>query len=538
MPPPSPSQQQQTPGMPGFPPRQQGPPPPPTFGSGRELPGLGPPGRPGSGISISSILGGDPATSQPQHSQSHHSPHSPALSSMQPPSPRRQHSQSFGSRFDFAWKRPSTPDRASASTGARMPETSSFSASSSPRHFAARGSPEFTRANPPFGQQQYVVAPPQIGRPYQSSPNDIRDREPQRHPDERVPPRPNSQPVGFAVAPKEENRDAHASIPPREPLYRTIARPDEQRPPPAVTSPYGTQPPPPTTSRDRPLTAQPPTLSAYSPPQEQKHDERMPYGVDYGRDPGIRKDDYPPFRTGFRNTYLSGPHGPTLGSLSSHGPEPPRSHPQAFDPFRRPHESQPPALSNVDAIHGLHGGGIRSQPPETAARPQSHPDLARSAISEQLARAPGEEMQRSRSFLSIGSDISRRGRASPLPQAVQGAQAQQSGPSSDPNIKSEFGRIFQGLGSGFGGHIPGNSTPSRQSPMPQLRGPDDAIALSDNDGLKMMRVGSRGGAKKGRRIKDEDRLETESNDGRGTPSGRGSKRQRISHHHHLPHSQP
>ena len=281
-------------------------------------------------------------------------------------------------------------------------------------------------------------------------------------------------------------------------------------------------------SRDRALT-QPASSPAYSPLSDQKLDDRAAYGVNYGRDPGVRKDEYPPFRTGFRNTYLSGPQSQPANAPPPNVPEQPRSHPPPFEQYRRQADSHlPPA--NHETIHGLHRGGVHSQPPEHRRESQ---ELAR-GFPEQHGRVMGEEMQRSRSFLSIGSDASRRGRASPLPQAVQGVQAQYSGPSGDPSIKSEFGRIFQGLGSGLGGHIPGSSTPSRQSPMPQ-RGPEDAITLSDNEGLKMARVGSRGGAKGRRRIKDEDRMDGENVDGRGTPLGtRGGKRPRMSHAHHLP----
>ncbi|KAJ9649300.1 hypothetical protein H2199_000075 [Coniosporium tulheliwenetii] len=158
-------------------------------------------------------------------------------------------------------------------------------------------------------------------------------------------------------------------------------------------------------------------------------------------------------------------------------------------------------------------------------------------------RRPGEDMQLQRSLLGISPEASRRtGRASPLPQAVQGAQAQLVGPSGDPNIKSEFGRMFGGLG-GLGSAPAGNgtSTPSRQSPMPQ-NGAESMPPSNDNEGTRMGRTGSQAG-RRGRRVKDEDTLVgSESGDGRGTPGlGRGgSKRAKHAHpahhHHHHPHS--
>ena len=106
-------------------------------------------------------------------------------------------------------------------------------------------------------------------------------------------------------------------------------------------------------------------------------------------------------------------------------------------------------------------------------------------------------MVQSRSWLGVSSEQQhKRGRASPLPQAVKGAQVQMVGPGSDPNIKSEFGRLFQGLGSGLGG--PGHLTPSRQSPVPQrIRDSVDAESAS------MVRGGSKGSKAGNRRIRDE-----------------------------------
>lgn len=211
--------------------------------------------------------------------------------------------------------------------------------------------------------------------------------------------------------------------------------------------------------------------------------------------------------------------------------EPPRSHPSINDPFRRQSDPQQP----INALEGLQNRQLHSHPPERSYSGE----YPRSSLYDQ-ARAPGEEMQRSRSFLGI-TDPSRRGRASPLPQAVQGAQPQLTGPGGDPSIKREFGAIFQGLGSGLGGHIPGSSTPSRQSPMPQRMSATDDIApivLSDNDGT-MSRTGSRG-PRKNKRVKDEldGRMDIDGIDGRNTPSSRGAKRTKISHHHHLPHTHP
>lgn len=55
-----------------------------------------------------------------------------------------------------------------------------------------------------------------------------------------------------------------------------------------------------------------------------------------------------------------------------------------------------------------------------------------------------------RNVLAV-QEMNRKGRVSPMPQAVQGAQPQQPGPAAEPGIKSEFGRMFSGIGSGVSG---------------------------------------------------------------------------------------
>jgi hypothetical protein len=145
----------------------------------------------------------------------------------------------------------------------------------------------------------------------------------------------------------------------------------------------------------------------------------------------------------------------------------------------------------------------------------------------------GEEMQLSKSHIGFGLEASRRtGRASPLPQAVQGAQAQPLSIGKDPGIKSEFGRMFSGLGSGLG-----SATPSRGSPMPQ----NGSFSHDSETGdmLRLQRVNSQQG-RKPKRVKDEDVFDAENNDGRGTPLGvRGTKRNKLTghHHYHAPHHQ-
>ncbi|KAK6437422.1 hypothetical protein LTR95_006385 [Oleoguttula sp. CCFEE 5521] len=141
-----------------------------------------------------------------------------------------------------------------------------------------------------------------------------------------------------------------------------------------------------------------------------------------------------------------------------------------------------------------------------------------------------------RALMNISPELSRRGRNSPLPQAVQGAQPRPSG----AGIKSEFGRMFSGLGSGVGSATPvagqsanGMTTPSRQSPMAQADEVD--LMMGDRqDGRSTSKL-ARAAKANGRRSREESRmLDSEGFDGRMTPSlsQRGNKRSKTSHHHH------
>ncbi len=138
------------------------------------------------------------------------------------------------------------------------------------------------------------------------------------------------------------------------------------------------------------------------------------------------------------------------------------------------------------------------------------------------------------SLLAI-QEINRKGRISPLPQAVQGAQPQLAGPAGEPGIKSEFGRMFAGIGTGVGNML---------SPVPtgaQL--PYNAGGLmrrEDSDGappepliLGDAPKGRDSARGKRRKLKEEDVRGDEESGGRQTPvGGRAKKAKTHSHHHH------
>ena len=134
----------------------------------------------------------------------------------------------------------------------------------------------------------------------------------------------------------------------------------------------------------------------------------------------------------------------------------------------------------------------------------------------------------------------RTGRFSPLPQAVQGAQARTSGPASDPGIKPEFSRMFSGIGSGVGSAGPAGSgtntpfaPPSPTTNHEPLRRAQFTNRM-DLAAASKPRTASKN-SRRPRRVKD-DESKVELEDGEGvTPNnttGRAAKRTKGSHHHH------
>lgn len=204
-------------------------------------------------------------------------------------------------------------------------------------------------------------------------------------------------------------------------------------------------------------------------------------------------------------------------------------------------EPQPPLLSQSNSSQSRY-----SERPEE--RHKQHGPLAHQIPMANLNRSVSttgieqtskggddvQSVQQPRHSLSLLIESGKRGRVSPLPQAVQGAQARTSGPASDPGIKNEFGRMFSGIGSGVGSSGPmgsGTSTPFPASPKgnhePERRTP----FASRGELLDLTRP--REGSRLGRRTlgrDEESRMESEN--GVGTPGGR-VVRKRHGHHHHL-----
>jgi hypothetical protein len=159
-------------------------------------------------------------------------------------------------------------------------------------------------------------------------------------------------------------------------------------------------------------------------------------------------------------------------------------------------------------------------------RPRAFSPFAPSVASQTMSvtSMPAEEMARKgsdelshRTILGLANE-SRRGRFSPVPQAVQGAQAQTPVPES--GTKAEQGRIFAGLGGGLGSSTGPTSTPVGHSASPFK---DGAARLSEENLMRMSRSTS-GMGKRARKLDDEPRADSDVGDGK-----KGRKRSKYAH---------
>lgn len=197
---------------------------------------------------------------------------------------------------------------------------------------------------------------------------------------------------------------------------------------------------------------------------------------------------------------------------------------------------QPPSLKLSESTQNRYQD--RSEPP--APRPPVA-DMHRSTSTNgaEISQKAGDEgnTPQARHSLSLLLESGKRGRASPLPQAVQGAQGRSSGPASDPGIKNEFGRMFSGIGGGVGGSGPlgsGTSTPFPASPKVNHE-PDRRTPLAARgELLDLTRPRDRSQGRRPLMTEYGPRLESENGNtssAAGTPSARASKRKHMHHHH-------
>ncbi len=137
---------------------------------------------------------------------------------------------------------------------------------------------------------------------------------------------------------------------------------------------------------------------------------------------------------------------------------------------------------------------------------------------DEQSRKGSDELSQHRALLGLASEGKKGGRYSPLPQAVQGAQAQSLGP--DIGIKSEHGRIFSGLGGGVG---TASASPAYGPPgltASPFKRDDNGSRLLNEDNLMKLSRSSSGLGKRARKVKEEDGKAASENDG---PSRVGKK---------------
>jgi hypothetical protein len=408
---------------------------------------------------------------------------------------------------------------------ARPSEGHAFSGGSPRQSYSNHGSPELGRQSLPPNTQSYKPINFAGQRLY--SPGDANQQ-----PSGNMPPRPNSQPMGSLGNPEQEGRSIYDALGGRRSAFglpeerrRTLGESHHARPNAAELLAGVAQS---VSERDRPVTVHPVSQSVFSPPRENRimHGSTEPPRSLWRHSAPSDVVREPPHEA--RQEELSAPHPsygsypqPTLGAprYGPYGPE---------DMLRRSVDQLSQGHRVIEQYHAP-----PTSDPNSLERHRTEP-LARSLSSGGRSlydHTPkmGEAMQHSKSHIGFGLEASRRtGRASPLPQAVKGVQAEPLSVGKDPGIKSEFGRMFSGLGSGLG-----SATPSRASPLPQ----NGQGSFESDPGEMMRRVSSQQG-RKPKRLKDEEGIfDVDSADGRGTPSGaRGAKRNKH-HHHHAPHHQ-
>ncbi|RFU76419.1 hypothetical protein TARUN_5775 [Trichoderma arundinaceum] len=318
--------------------------------------------------------------------------------------------------------------------------------------------------------------------------------DPNRHPlaphdqAHREPPVHQSAPYGAPPAELLDRRD------PRDPRWGRPETEASYRPAPM--------------DHQRPHPDYPPTSGPYAPHNPSAYPTAPPE-----RFPPPSHPAYPPSSSG-----VAGPpqphESPERARMEMHHSQ--QQQPPPPPPRSRPLDDVPPPLSS--APFGGGGGGGHGHHPFDPSRNRTVDDPS----------GPGIHQ---RNLLAI-QEINRKGRVSPLPQAVQGAQPQQPGPAAEPGIKSEFGRMFAGIGSGVGG-MGGVSSPVTSAPMAQYINAALAKRDDDNPAPDAGPDGATKGARGRRRKLNTEESRDDDSSGRLTPVGRGTKRPKgHAHHHH------
>lgn len=200
-------------------------------------------------------------------------------------------------------------------------------------------------------------------------------------------------------------------------------------------------------------------------------------------------------------------------SLGSGGSRPsPQTGPTSGVSTQPQSKSTPPPNEQQQSMPGK-VQNQQNRPAPTSVPASSQPTASgTSATSDEQRRKGSEELLQHRNLLGLGPDGKRAGRASPLPQAVQGAQAQIIG---EPNIKGELGRVFSGIGSGVGTNLGSSASFKRDGISGRPDGAESSLmarkrSMKDEDGPsesndqlydgRTSALVARGGARRGRHL--------------------------------------
>ena len=499
---------------------------------GRELPNLSSITRTNSGsgnssMSISSMLGGPAPASResqpPSHPGRHYSPHGPSPTSAPgypPPIHASPRVHSTSAEYP-PFRRPQTPDH-------QRPydhRGGAGSAGPSP-HGPYSSTPDVPRFSTPQGYHQR----------HPSAPADT-SREPGRM--SAGPTASGGPPKPFSVPPRHE--DPYA----RQYAYDDRYRTDRER----QVVPEGRD----REGRERAYSGGAvDSRRQHMSPHELGRPESNPHQPSpYGRPPDQRdpRDQWgrPVAEQGYRATLehqrqhpdfppTSAPY-PPHGTSPYQGPGPeryPGQHqgvpggPPPHDPAERARFEQAQQQQQQQQHHHMNRGrsGEEAGPPPPVAYGHGGPYESPRKLGDGDRHGPNG-MQRN--LLAL-QDINRnKGRMSPLPQAVQGAQPQQPGPGAEPGIKSEFGRMFSGIGSGVGGV----SSPVASGASPAFPSQGHSSYPAHREEVPSGDVGpdkTKGGGRR-RKMKDDDVRDDDSS-GRQTPGARANKRSKPHQHHH------
>ena len=523
------------------------PPPPPPFSGGRELPALSSTARPGSSMSISSMLGEGPSR-PPREPSTVRDANSTSITTSHPSPIQKSTSSASPTKLSqsnsFIYRK--SPERQSATQAPTNRAFRAYSGGVPQRSYATvkAGSPDGHRYGPssgPSGPQYSPISDT-------GSQQDWRQQHSKQSSVGRVTDRPNSQPNGYSNSPRDIERK-RAEV---EALRSDLAKQDEEA------------------SRDKKLRQENRNRSTSF--------EFLTREGQLARQGRLEPDTSPVVHHSLRDERVSGMNYPFLAQsvFSEPSVDTPRPNkdqiasrifdrglsqssgtkgPLTEDSLRRLREERQglsqqsqqsqqnhnyfPSASRPRFIENVNERQIQSFPQRTLSGSTAPDNMNSVDRVIQQSRGTEDSGQNHRSMLALMIDNNKRaGRISPLPQAVQGAQGRTSGPSSDPNIKNEFSRMFAGIGSGVGS-ASGASTPFLPSPK-QNNETEPRISLAGRSDLIEL-AKSRNGSiprKRIRKAKDDEHQDLEVIESRATagPKGtRGIKRSRHSGHRHHSH---